>query len=78
MQVLPFILLLPQTEGCKYTRFRYITKAGQELTAQNIFERPEVKQILLQIIRKKFGVKVKMEDIKILYKMEKKYNEKIM
>ena len=45
----------------------------------NLFEKPEVQKILLQIIQKKFGVTVKKEDLfKMLAKKEIKYDEKIM
>ena len=82
MQFLPYLLLLlllPQTEGCKNIKARIISRAETELTAKNLFEAPEVQQILVQIIWKKFGVRVKKGDLlKMLSKKEIKYDEKIM
>ena len=77
MQILPYLLilllLLPQTQGCKNIKARIVKPA------KNIFEAPEVQQILLQIIKKRFGVTVKKEDLlKMLSKKEIKYDEKIM
>ena len=82
MQVLPYLLLLlllPRTEGCKNPKARIITRAETKLTAKNLFEAPEVQKMLIQIIWEKFAVRVKKEDlIKMLYKKEIKYDEKIM
>ena len=87
MQVLPYLLLLllllPQSQGCKNIKAQILRRAGYQFTAQSIFEKPEVQKILLQIIRKKFGVTVNKEDIiknlvKVLTKKEIKYDQKIM
>ena len=83
MQVLPYLLLLllllPQSQGCKNIKAQILRRAGYQFTAKAIFEKPEVQQILLQIIKMKYGVTVKKEDlIKILSKKQMKYDEKIM
>ena len=83
MKVLPYLLILllilPQNQGCKNLKARIIRRPEYGLTAQNVFETPEVKQIVVQIIKNKFGITVKKEDLlKILSKMERKYDQKIM
>ena len=83
MQVLPYLLLLlllPQNQGCKNIKGRIVRILGYRHTAKtNLFEKPEVQQILAQIIKKKFGVTVTKEDLlKILAKKEIRYDQKIM
>ena len=103
------LLLLPQIQACKSIKGKIIGRAGYGLThrtivgpserrltgfrAKNLFEAPEVKQIMVQIIgqiiKEKFASKVnkevilkilsKKEDILIrLYRKEKKCVTKII
>ena len=92
MQVLPYLLLLlllPQIQGCKNIKARVVRRLGYvHIAKPNLFEEPEAQQILIQIIKNKFGVTVKKEDllkmlkkeddIKKLAKKEIKYDQKIM
>ena len=78
LQVLPYLLLL-QTEGFKNPKARITTRAETELTAKNLFETPEVQQILVQINWKKFAIRVKKEDLpKMHSKKVIRYNVNVM
>ena len=82
MQVLPYLIILailPLIQRCKNIQAKTVTRGGNKITTENLYQATEIQQIMMQIIMENFHGQVEMKDfLRILSKKENYENQKYL